>query len=468
MNRNHKYKTIFIVIVVLALLLRLGLALVNRQANDNHVEVVQMILETQRLPNMYECHECFHPKLFYVTVAGLLQLFGIHDPAGPIVFTQLLNFLVGALTLAVVARFIQEYPSENTPLKLIVFALIALNPKIIAIHSQASNDTFAILFGTLALFFTHRFFKNPRPKYLGLIILLILLAVSTKVTSWIVFAAIFLAFLFHLWAGDGKIHRKLIEISILFISVFAITTLNPLSQFVTNTQKFGTPIVSQDDRMPFPPIFTQVSHYKHYYFRPGITSIKDGFFTFKLPDLLKYPLTTNGEYGYPPHRTSFWTMLYADAYSLHFQNWPKSWHTPNEENFTISRGIFILALLPTLILITGFLLELFSVLKALFKRDKTKIRATGNALFLLTFGGYLAFLMLACLLYRDFAFIKLAYILPGLLAFTWLFLRGAELISQLARRGIWLFGGWLLLLLGFSIWDVLAMILQLYATNIHF
>jgi hypothetical protein len=465
---SQKYKIFFIIILAFALSLRLGIALTNLEANDDHMLVVRMILETHQLPVMFECRECFHPKLFYVTVAALLQIFKITDLKQQLVFAQLLNFLAGGLTLAIIARFIKEYPYENGIMKLSVFMLIALNPKMIAINSQASNDTFAILFATLALFSTYRFFKNPGLKYLGLVILFILLGVSTKVTSWIVFIAIFLGFLLNLWVQEEKLGRKLAYVLILPVAVLLITTLNPLSQFVTNIQKFGTPIVSRDTRLPLPSVFEQTTHYKNYYFRPGIVSIRDGFFTFKLADILKYPLTTNGEYNYPPQRTSFWTMLYADTFSLHFQNWPKSWETKGDENFNISRGIFILALIPTFIFSIGFLLESFNVLKSLFRHERDKIRATGNALFLLTSGGYIAFLILAALLYRDFAFIKLAYILPGLLAFTWLFLRGAELLLGRFPRFKWLFIGWTTILSVLYVCDVLTMAQQLFLTNIHF
>ena len=468
MNKSRKYQRVFIMLFFLSVILRLGLAVVNREANDNHMEVVRMIMETHRLPIMFECRECFHPKLFYITAAALLQGLSLSDQNTQIVFVQLLNFAAGVLTLAVIYKFIKEYPSENELPKLFAFALVALNPKFIAINSQASNDTFAILFSTLALFFAYRFFINPTTKHFAYLILFILLAVSTKVTSWIVFAAIFISFPLTLWSQDEKTSRKLTNITILLLSVLVLTTLNPLTQFVTNTQKFGSPIVNSSKRLPLPGVFKQTSHYKEYFFKPGIVSIQDGFFTFKLTDLLNYPLTTNGEYDYPPQRTSFWSMLYADANSLHFQNWPPSWQTTDDENFTITRGIFILALLPALIFIAGFLLELFALLKALFERDKQKLRSLSNALFLATSGGYIAFLMLTTLLYRDFAFIKLTYILPGLLAFAWLFMRGTDLLLFRFPWSKWLLIGWISALSAFYTCDVFSMILQLYSTNIHF
>lgn len=464
---SAKYTTIFLLLLALALSLRLGMALVNLEANDDHMQVVRMILETRQFPVMGECRECFHPKLFYMSVVSLLQIFQVIDVKQQIVFAQLLNFLASSITLFIIARFIQEYPSGNEPLKLSVFALVALNPKFIAVNSQASNDTFAILFTTLALFFAYRFFKKPDLRTFGILVLFILLAVSTKVTGWIAFVAIFLGFLLNLWTQEENFHRRLAYAITLPIVILLITTLNPLSQFVTNTQKFGSPIANTSKRMPLPNIFVEVAHYKDFYFRPGIVSIQDGFFTFKLIDLLKYPLTTNGEYKYPPQRTSFWTMLYADTFSLHFQNWPESWQTKGEENFNISRGIFIIALLPALILIIGFLLELIVFFKALFKRDRNKIRAAGNALFLLTAGGYIAFLMLTAVLYRDFAYIKLVYILPGLLAFTWLFLRGADWLLNRFPQLNWPLVGWTAILSVFFICDVLTMTRQLFLTNIH-
>lgn len=453
---------------VLSLILRLGLAVVNREANDDHVEVVRRIMATHRLPIMFECRECFHPKLFYVTSAVLLQGFGSNDVNTQIVFIQLLNFIAGILTLAVIYKVIQEYPSENGPFKLVAFALVALNPKIIAINSQASNDTCAILFSTLAIYFAYLYLKSQGRKHFSLLVFFILLAVATKVTGWIAFTAIFLSFLVALWVQRDQIGRKVADLSLLLVVVLTLTTLNPLSQFITNTRKFGSPIVSSVKRLPLPGILQTTAHYEDHLFRPGIVSIQDGFFTFKLTDILIYPLTTNEEYGYPPQRTSFWTMLYADAHSLHFQNWPPSWQTKGNEEFNVSRGIFLLAFLPTLIFIIGFLVELFTFLEALLTRDRPKVRSLSNALFLLTSGGYIAFLILATLLYRDFAFIKLAYILPGLLVFTWIFLRGAEWLVCRLHWCQWLFVGWTTALSAFYIADVFSMIVQLFSTNIRF
>ena len=451
MNKVRKDRPFFTIVFLLALFLRLGLALVNREANDDHLEEVRLIMKTQRLPDMLDCRECFHPKMFYGSAAVLLEVFAINDPEAQIVFLQLLNVLSGAITLLVVWKFISEYPSENEMPKLLAFALVALNPKIIAVNAQISNDTFVTMFSTLALYFAYRFFKEPGPVLFGLVTLFNVLAVATKAPGWTAFAAITLSFLVVAWTQRSK--KALLYAPLLLVSVLALTALNPLSQVVTNYQKFGSPIIFNGERLPLPKLVTPTVNYKNYYFRPGIVSIQDGFLTFKMIYLLKYPLITNEQYGYPPQRTSFWTMLYADSNSLHFQNWPVSWQTQTDENFNISRGIFILALVPAFMLIAGFVLELIRFLRNMRERSQPEV----PALFLLTCGGYIAFLMLTNLLYRDFALIKLNYILPGLLAFTWLFMRGAEMFLK-----HWLVVGALIVLLGFYVVDVTSMFFQLY------
>ena len=448
--KKNLYSWLLISIFGFSGLLRLLLALVNREANDNHMQVAQLMIQWQRLPIMADCRECFHPKFFYAVAAGLFQIFQVNAADSQNLFMQLVNFACGMLILWLLWKFIQTFSTNTEGQKLLAFALVAFNPKFVGISSQASNDIFSILFSSLALFFTAGFIKKPCYKSLAPIILFLLLAISTKVTGWIAFIAIFLCLLFMSWHQHSK---KMWEYAfVLPIVVMLISTLNPLSQFITNLQIYHRPIANSSDKQPFPPFFTDPLTTR-YGFRPGITSVVDGFMTFRLDTLLKYPIITNGDNDYPVHRTSFWTMLYADANSLHFQNWPASWQARNEDNFNISRGIMLLALFPALTLLAGLLLELFDFPKNL----KTGSQVEMRFLFLVTCLGYLSFLMLTALLYRDFSFIKLIYILPGLFAYTWFFLRGAQ---KWPNHG--LVTCVFLTLIGFYIADISSMIYQLY------
>lgn len=467
---SPKTSKLFIAIFILALLLRMGLTLVNREAIDDHMEVVRLILSTQQLPSLADCRECFHPKLFYASAAALLGLLGIHDNNAQMVLVQLVNFLAGAITLVFAWKLIEEFPSRNDIVKLITFALLALNPKLIAVNSQATNDSFVILFCTAALFFAWRFLQRPGRMLFGTVVLFLLLAVSTKTTGWIAFAAIFLAFLLAAWAKKEQRKTFLFYVSFMTVCVLALTTFDPLSQFISNFQTYGSPITNTRPAMPMPDFFKQTTSYKGYYFRPGIVSIQDGFLTFKITDLLQYPLVgteKNDVASYPPQRTSFWTLLYADSQSLHFQNWPRSWETSGTQGFDLSRGIFILGLLPVFIFIVGFFLETFIFLRGLFSHD---LHSAYHGLWLAAASGCILFLLLFALLFRDFSFIKFVYILPGLPAFAWLFLRGAEGIYGYLSRSRWavlLFNSAIVALLTLYVLDVTSLIIQLYQINIQ-
>ena len=49
-------------------------------------------------------------------------------------------------------------PAREVTGWLLTFGLLVLNPRLVGIGSQATNDTFVILFGTLSLFWGVRFF----------------------------------------------------------------------------------------------------------------------------------------------------------------------------------------------------------------------------------------------------------------------------------------------------------------------
>ena len=449
---NKIQKISIILIFCLSILLRVGLALVNREANDDHMKVISLIQKQNVLPVMGKCHECFHPKFFYVLNSTLLNSFKIQSPAYQVIFVQLMNVLAGILTLLLVWKLIQEYPAINFWIKIISFALIALNPKLIAINSQSSNDSFAILFGSLALFYAYKYFQKPGIPFFILQIVFLSLALSTKINTIVNAVGIISALCFTAWfIRSSKFFWAAV---ILLLSISVIGVINPLTQFVVNYQHLGTPFANSTKARPLPPI-TGIDKNINLMpvFRPGILTIKDGFFSFKLFDLLNTPFINNDEKAYPITRTSFLTMLYADANSLHFQSWPKSWQTSDDISSNINRVIYIFALLPAIAMIIGMFKESSEFLTSLL----TKKQYVYNPLFLIVTIGSLAFLILFTLLFRDFAFMKFIYILPGLLAFTWILLRGNEIFCQFKIYNLLVYG-----LLVFYILDVSTMIYHLY------
>ena len=165
--KNQIFNILFIVVALLSISLRVGLVWYNRQSNDNHIQVVQLMLASARLPQKQDCWECFQPKMFHFTVTKVIQILGLTGLTlnGLSLVAEIINLLAGLVTLAIAWAFIARLPVKNKWLKLLAFGLVALNPVLIGINSQATNDTFAI-FSPHWQFTVRISFSNGRQSYL--------------------------------------------------------------------------------------------------------------------------------------------------------------------------------------------------------------------------------------------------------------------------------------------------------------
>ncbi len=132
-----------LMLFVLAAGLRFSLALVNRQANDNHLEVIQLMLQGKEDLTHSDCHECFHPKFFYGCCAAVFTALQLENEDQQIVCGQLINATSGMLVLACVWGVLQQV-SAPPALRLVALGLLATNPRLVAINAQLSNDSFAV------------------------------------------------------------------------------------------------------------------------------------------------------------------------------------------------------------------------------------------------------------------------------------------------------------------------------------
>jgi len=303
--------------------------------------------------------------------------------------------------------------------------------------------------------------RKKRLVTLLLMLLFISLGISSKTNVWITAIAILLALVVKAWMEKQFRFQMLLFAGLFGLFTLIISILNPLNQYISNVREYGSPILTNIDRQPLPKLFKQTSTA-----RPGILSIQDGFFTFKIGDLLRYPRDENGDV-YPPTRTSLWTQLYARANSVHFDNWPESWSTTGEVGFNLSRAIYILALLPTLLLLVGAAMEIFLFLKSLIKRDPALAVETHFGLTAVTFIGFVLFIILYALEYRDFSVMKAIFIYPAMITFPLLFVRAGEsLIARLTERFRWIrtgFAIWMVALFVFYSADIITMTALLYS-----
>jgi len=336
------------------------------------------------------------------------------------------------MPLLVCWRLLARSRTERPWLAWLTFALLALNPKLIAIGSQATNDIVVVLFSVLALAAALRYLGGDRARDLAWAAAWVVLAVSAKSNGWVIFAALVGALLVRATVDAPARRRTLVAALLVVIAVPAAAALNPLNQYRLNLRRYGSPVVLNIRRAPPPRLFEE-----SYVPRAGVLSVADGFFTFKLRSLLDHPRIENGMEPVPSHRTSLWTQLYGRAHSLHFDNWPPTWGTRGEAHFPRLRALFLLALVPTALLLTGVMTQAAACLRGLLVRDAAGLARQGFALLPLAFSGCLAAIGCYAYLYREYSVMKAIFLLPALPALPAAFLAGAR---RLPARGVpWLF-----------------------------
>ncbi len=415
------YWQIVSILFILAAVLRCSLAVYNREANDNHYEVVKLILAGRNGLTMADCHECFHPKLFYYVCAAVVRILGLTTESSRIVGGQLLNSAAGLLTLSLV--FMALNASQFQPRwRLWTFALIALNPRFIAINGQLSNDSFAILFATTAIFLTMRLLQAPTLRLAVVTQVALSCALMTKGTTWVVPIAILIIFLLRSFLEESKKQSRW------FAGLYVATALNCF----VSIQLAGYDFVHYDvyaNKGRGHPLYLWE---KTIVGRPGVQSIVDGYFTFRIVDLIldpqiaRDPQLPGGVRIGQRHCTSVWTQLYARTNFAQYEQHPASWLTTKPYVIFIARCSYVLGLLPLLFLLVGLAR---GILRSLHAWKSFGMPQPGNyaSLFsLLVCLGYIAFIIKFTADYRDFAAMKLIYILPGVLPFAYALLEGMQ------------------------------------------
>ena len=420
------YWQIALLVFAVAAGLRVSLAVFNREANDNHYEVVKLILEGRRGLTMADCHEGFHPKLFYYSCAAMVRTFGLTTESSRIVAGQLMNSVAGLATLEMVLLALNA--SQFQPSwRLWTLALIALNPRLIAINGQLSNDSFAILFATAAIFFTLRLLQAPSMGLSVAVQVMLTCALMTKGTTWVVAIAMLIVFFVRALLEESKQRSRL------FAGLYIVTALNGLLSISLAGYDFEHYDVYANMGRDQPlHVWERTS-----VGRPGVQSIVDGYLTFRIVDLVRDPQITNGVAIKQQHRTSVWTQLYARANFAQFEQHPPSWLTTDPNVMVIARCSFVLGLLPLLFLLVGLArgsLRLVSSWRRWGVPGGPLESNFGSLFSLLVCLGYIAFIVKFTADYRDFAAMKLIYMLPGVLPFALALLEGMQTVTDRLRH----------------------------------
>lgn len=414
-------------VFALGVLLRVYLALVNREANDDHLTVIRIIAFQHHLPRLREAWEGFQPKLYHVTTAILWQISPWQSPTARLLIAQLVACAAGIATLFIVRNALIGH-GVSPPIRLLAFAIVALNPALIGLSAQATNDSFVIMFSTLALDRGYEFFRSGGQRDFALMCASVVLAALSKGNALVVFLAITLTFV-HAIVRQNAIprltRRRIIELAAAFVAIFVVFTFT-FGSYRSNWQDTGNPFAVNGERAPMPHFVERT-----YVYRPGTTSIADTYFTFRFVDMLEHPTITNDADVYPLHRTSLWSQLYGRTHFAHFAQHPPSWKSTSPLVLAVGRLILVLALLPTAFLVVGLLRAVAEITKTAWRRASPSRETLDQELLVVVAVGFIAFIVVYTLRYRDFSTMKAEFLFPGLLAYFLLF---ADEVGRAATR----------------------------------
>ena len=460
------------VVFVTGCALRVILSLLNQEANDDHMSIIRTIAFEDRVPGLQDDWQGYQPKLYHWTVALLLRLLAPWAADSGDVQIRIANLVncAAGIALLLVARSWLKRSSLPTPTVLTTFGFLVLNPRLVGIGSQATNDTFVILFGTLSLFWGTRFFDAMSWRALFGMCGFTALAVLSKGNGLVILLAhvcVFAVVLVRRTGATAWPRARLATAGLLFVGV-TVSAAASFGPYLDNYRDAGSPFAQNMKAPPLPHVFEKTTAY-----RPGIQSVASGILTFRLGGMLREPSLVNRQLhdlddptnydasGYPLHQTSLWSQLYGRLHFVHFDGWPRTWQSDSVVVLWIGRAALVLGLVPTAMLLIGLVREGRRSVMALADRESSDSAAGALLLTVAAFGS-LGFSIVLALTMRDFGFMKTIYVLPCLLGFAWCFAQGCEwLRARTAPAGpgmpAWFMGN-VIALCAVYVLDVVALI----------
>ena len=391
----------------LALILRISLAWVNQDANDNHHQAVQKMIETNSLTSYIDCAQCYHPKLFHITVAIFQETFNINEFKSQMRIGQFINVFMGFFFLMILWQFI-KYQKWRPIIQILVFAIIAFNPKLVAINAQYTNDTFVFTFSALAILGAYRLLHKFSKGTIGFIVLGCIGASLSK-GSGIPITLSLLVFLTILYfIRQEKLVLKTVVLTLISFLLIVPYFGNYISNFNDSEQVLGL----NGEKSPAP-------HFskKTYVDRPGVISIIHSYGTFPIIDLIKHPYINNDP-PYAKNRTSVWAQVYGRSFSVRFDQWPLSWMDTSKKTIITTRILLLLGIIPTILFLLGAVESIYHLCSGFVKR-KMSSKWLDDLLMLLILASMITMLLKLTFEHRDFCTMKAIYIWPGLISIAY-------------------------------------------------
>ena len=403
---------IFWVCLAVGIVVRLWAAYVNLESNDDHVEVVQRMIAHKDVSHRDSCWECFQPPLLYRANAQVIRLIDKNDCVFISRFMQYQNAIISLLAIWFTWLFMLRLNIKEE-VRQIIIGFWLINPALMSISIQSTNDTIIVLLACMAAYWFYRSIQLDNWKYLIGVALVSSLAPHFKGSGLALFGVFSVLVLF-------QVARKYRQRWPLTFAVAAGTiVLVFFSRYTHNSEMYGYPLTTNLNKPAPPPLFDDGAEF---WMRPGITSIATGYFTFPLGSMLKQPYNINSGENYPRHRTSFWAQMYGSFYHIQFLNHPWSWRCKHPDMMNLARVIFIVALVPSLLFLLALFVDIRAYLSLLMEGNLDRILVKSVLLGL--FGAYLFFALKYSHDYRDFGCIKSIFILPAMIPISTIFATG--------------------------------------------
>ncbi len=154
------------------------------------------------------------------------------------------------------------------------------------------------------------------------------------------------------------------------------------------------------------------------------------FFKFYYFDLIKNPMISYDPEVRIKHLTSHFSQLYGRTHFLHFDNWPLEWQTQSAYIRTVGSIVLAIAILPVFIQVLGFIRLPIRFVPGFLK----KLPNDPSWISFLYIAGFLGFSVLFSMMGRNFTFMKVIYIFPGLLATVIPFCTGNTAVMKFLQQ----------------------------------
>ncbi len=403
------------------------IAAYNKGANDYHLEVSYLLDKIFRSstidPEIYTCFQCYHSRLFHYTVSLILKLseFNPHELAKYANFINVFCWFFTNLILSSLIRW-QFMPGIQ---RLSLLSFCWLNPSTMTVATQATNDAFVMLFGSIALYFI-TFSKNRQNEIP--ILAATLLAVFSKGNGFILSSVLY--FRSALATFLNRQNSMAFGTACSFALIIALTLLpfllplkaSPYGNIVNKTVSSKNLDGFNYRAAPMLPLYKDTSECAD---RPEfICSVLDGFFTFRIFSLIETPKVPKIDNPVlPSHLRSMWTAVYAryflPVFPQHF------WRDESQFMDRLSSILAVLGLLPLYILLSGMVNAFrFNPFNPASWRSFTE----GSPFFHLTVvSSMAAMLTIMNVAYQWYPGFKDIYLFAGIFSFWFLFLKGYKL-----------------------------------------